>query len=50
MKHQEFFIIQIIILPEWADPENLSFMQAIKIINYRMKNKSSDNMKPETLI
>jgi hypothetical protein len=24
-------------------------MQAIKIINYRMKNNNSDNMKPETV-
>ena len=39
------------LLPKWADPEKLSFLQAVKIINYRMRNKNSDNMKPvDTLI
>ena len=26
-------------LPKWADADKLTFLQAIKIINYRMKNK-----------
>ena len=34
-------------LPKWADADKLTFLQAIKIINYRMKNKNSDNSKPE---
>jgi hypothetical protein len=36
-------------LPKWADPEKLTFLQAVKIINYRMRNKNSDNMKPGDL-
>ena len=37
------------LLPKWADPEKLSFLQAVKIINYRMRYKNSDNMKLEDL-
>jgi hypothetical protein len=36
-------------LPKWAYPEKLTFLQAVKIINYRMRNKNSDNMKPGDL-
>ena len=36
-------------LPKWADAEKLTLLQAIKIINYRMKNKNSDNLKPEDI-
>ena len=36
-------------LPKWADPEKLSLLQAVKIINYRIKNKNNDNLKPEDL-
>ena len=36
-------------LPKWADAEKLTLLQAIKIINYRMKNNDSDNLKPEEL-
>ena len=36
-------------LPKWADPDKLTLLQAIKIINYRMKNRDSDNLKPEDL-
>ena len=35
-------------LPKWVvDHDKLTFLQAIRIINYRMKNKNSDNLKPE---
>ena len=38
-------------LPKWVvDHDKLTLLQAIKIINYRMKNKDSDNLKPEELI
>ena len=34
-------------LPKWVeDHEKLTLLQAVKIINYRMKNKNSDNLKP----
>ena len=37
-------------LPKWVeDHEKLTLLQAIKIINYRMKNNNSDNLKPEEL-
>ena len=37
-------------LPKFiVDHEKLSLLQAIKIIDYRMKNKNSDNLKPEEL-
>jgi len=38
-------------LPKWVeDHEKLTLLQAIKIINYRMKNKNSDNLKPEDIL
>ena len=37
-------------LPKWVvDHDKLTLLQAIKIINYRMKNRDSDNLKPEDL-
>jgi hypothetical protein len=37
-------------LPKWVvDHEKLTLLQAVKIINYRMKNNDSDNLKPEDL-
>ena len=37
-------------LPKWVvDHKKLTLLQAIKIINYRMKNNDSDNLKPEDL-
>ena len=37
-------------LPKWVeDHEKLTLLQAIKIINYRMKNKNSDNLKREDI-
>ena len=36
-------------LPKWADAEKLTLLQAVKIINYRIKNKNNDNLKPEDL-
>ncbi len=37
-------------LPKWADAEKLTLLQAVKIINYRMKNNDSDNLKPEDIL
>ena len=38
-------------LPKWVvDHEKLTLLQAIKIINYRMKNNDSDNLKPEDIL
>jgi hypothetical protein len=39
-----FYSPNYYLLPKWADPEKLTLMQAIKIINFRMKNKHSDNI------
>ena len=37
-------------LPKWVeDHEKLTLLQAVKIINYRMKNNDSDNLKPGNL-
>ena len=36
-------------LPKWADSEKITLLQAVKIINYRMKNKNNDNLKPEDI-
>ena len=37
-------------LPKFiVDHEKLTLLQAVKIINYRMKNNDSDNLKPEDL-
>ena len=44
-----FYISNYYYLPKWADAEKLTLLQAIKIINYRMKNNDSDNLKPEEL-
>ena len=38
-------------LPKWVeDHEKLTLLQAVKIINYRMKNRNSDNLKPEDIL
>ncbi len=44
-----FYISNYYYLPKWSDAEKLTLLQAIKIINYRMKNNDSDNLKPEDL-
>ena len=37
-------------LPKWVEHhEKLTLLQAVKIINFRMKNNDSDNLKPEEL-
>jgi len=56
----QFFILQIIIyyfyspnyylLPKWADPEKLTLMQAVKIINFRMKHKNNDSINVKFLM
>lgn len=40
-----FYSPNYYLLPKWADPEKLTLMQAVKIINFRMKhkNKNSDD-------
>ncbi len=48
-----FYSPNYYLLPKWANPETLTFMQAVKIIDYRMNrmnmNKNSDDMNPEDL-
>ena len=45
-----FYTPNYFYLPKWVeDHEKLTLLQAIKIINYRMKNNDSDNLKPEEL-
>ncbi len=44
-----FYTPNYFYLPKWADAEKLTLLQAVKIINYRMKNNDSDNLKPEDL-
>ncbi len=44
-----FYISNYYYLPKWADAEKITLLQAVKIINYRMKNNDSDNLKPEDL-
>ena len=45
-----FYISNYYCLPKWVvDHEKLTLLQAVKIINYRMKNNDSDNLKPEDL-
>jgi hypothetical protein len=39
-----------LLLPKWEDPERLKLMQAIKITNFRMKHKNSDNIKVKCLM
>jgi hypothetical protein len=38
------------LLPKWANPETLTFMQAVKIINFRKKHKNSDNINVKILM
>ena len=47
-----FYTPNYFYLPKWVeDHEKLTLLQAVKIINYRMKNKNndSDNLKPEEI-
>ena len=37
-----FYSPNYYLLPKWADPEKLTFMQAVKIINFRMKHKNEN--------
>ena len=36
-------------LPQWVEVDKLTFMQAVKIINYRLKRNNYDNFKPENI-
>jgi len=45
-----FYSPNYYLLPKWADPEKLTLMQAVKIINFRMKNKNSDNINVKEII
>ena len=45
-----FYVSNYYYLPKCViDHEKLTLLQAIKIINYRMKHSDSDNLKPEEL-
>ncbi len=47
-----FYTPNYFYLPKWVeDHEKLTLLQAVKIINYRMKNKNNDsnNLKPEDI-
>ena len=44
-----FYTPNYFYLPKWADAEKLTLLQAVKIINYRMKHKNNDNLKPEDI-
>jgi len=37
-----FYSPNYYLLPKWANAETLTLMQAIKIINFRMKNKNEN--------
>jgi hypothetical protein len=45
-----FYSPNYYLLPKWANPESLTFMQAVKIINFRMKHKNSDNINVKVLM
>ena len=45
-----FYSPNYYLLPKWANPETLTFMQAVKIINFRMKHKNSDNINVKFLM
>ena len=38
-----FYSPNYYLLPKWANAETLTFMQAVKIINFRMKNKNKNS-------
>ncbi len=42
----QFYISNYYLLPKWADPEKSTFMQAVKIINFKIKiNSGNKNVK-----
>ena len=45
-----FYSPNYYLLPKWAKPEKLTLMQAVKIINFRMKHNSSENINMKELI
>ena len=45
-----FYSPNYYLLPKWAKPETLTLMQAVKIINFRMKKNSSENINMKELI
>ena len=45
-----FYSPNYYLLPKWANAETLTFMQAVKIINFRMKHKNSDNINVKFLM
>jgi hypothetical protein len=49
---KKFYTSNYYLIPSFVkDPDQLTFMQAVKIINYRMNrmNKNSDDMRPDNL-
>ena len=45
-----FYSPNYYLLPKWADPEKLTLMQAVKIINFRMKHKNNDSINVKYLM
>ena len=46
-----FYSPNYYLLPKWVkDPDQLTLMQAVKIINFRMKHKNSDNINVKILM
>ena len=45
-----FYSPNYYLLPKWTNAETLTFMQAVKIINFRMKHKNSDNINVKILM
>jgi hypothetical protein len=41
MSNSNFYSPNSYLLQKWADPEKLTLMQAVKLINFRMKNKTA---------
>ncbi len=46
-----FYSPNFYLLSKWVeDPEKLTFIQAVKIINFRMKNKNNDSINVKEMI
>ncbi len=45
-----FYHVNYFLLPKQADPQTLTFMPAVKVINFRMKHKNSDSINVKYLM